>query len=60
MVSSKEEMIKKLRFWEKDAFQVNDLLNYVQNKSIIAIQMEQLEPYESDVRIGAFSLRRRR
>lgn len=50
---------KKLRFWEKDAFQVNDLLNYLQDKSIIAMQMEQLEPYESDVRMGAFSLRRR-
>lgn len=50
---------KKLKFWEKDVFRVNDLLNYLQDKSIIAMQMEQLEPYESDVRMGAFSLRRR-
>lgn len=48
---------RELRFWEDEIFQVKDLLNYLQGRSLIAMHMGSLEPYERDIQIGKFILR---
>lgn len=49
----------KLRFWEGETFQSRDLHSYLQGKSLIAMQMEQLENHNRDVKIGPLTLRQR-
>ncbi len=49
----------KLRFWEGETFQLRDLHSYLQGKSLVGMQMEQLVSHNRDVKIGPLTLRQR-
>jgi hypothetical protein len=49
-----------IRFWEGENFAINDLLAYLDGKSIVQMQMSNLRPYSKTVRLGDARLEFRR
>ncbi|MEX3984056.1 endonuclease [Paraburkholderia sp. EG287A] len=49
-----------IRFWEGEAFAINDLLAYLDGKSIVQMQLGSLRPYSKTVRLGEAKLEFRR